>query len=140
MSTMPAVQIHGVDDVRVDQVEVPEAGPGDVLVRVAICGICGSDLHIYRGKHPSAPLPVAIGHELSGQVIKTGESVKRVKEDDRVAVEPVIACGVCHFCRRGSYHLCRDISFQYRVGQGGFTPYHLDRLEPRWSEVRDSKP
>lgn len=103
-------------------VVVPETGAHDVRIAVKAVSICGSDIHIFKGKHPAAPLPVPVGHEIAGEVTAVGEEVTRVRPGDRVAVEPVIACGECHFCLRGSYHLCRNISFQYRVGQGGFTP------------------
>ena len=73
------------------------------------------------------PLPVAIGHELAGEVLRIGKEVSRVKEGDRVVVEPVIICGECTFCRRGGYQLCLNISFQYRAGQGAFTPYFVTR-------------
>jgi 2-desacetyl-2-hydroxyethyl bacteriochlorophyllide A dehydrogenase len=99
--------------------------PKDVLIGVKACSICGSDLHIFKGKHPSAPLPMAIGHELCGEVLRIGEGVSKVKEGDRVVVEPVIICGRCHFCLKGQYHLCAQISFQYRRGQGGFAPYFI---------------
>lgn len=104
---------------------LPELGEHDVKLRVKATTICGGDLHIFKGKHPAAALPVAIGHEVAGQVVEVGSHVTKVEEGDPVAVEPVIACGACHFCRRGQYHLCTDISFQYRVGQGGFTPYFV---------------
>ncbi len=97
--------------------------PQEVRLAVRAAAICGSDLHIFKGKHPSAPLPVSVGHELAGEVIETGPAVTKVKLGDRVTVEPVIACGTCDPCRRGKYHLCRNISFQYRKGQGAFAPY-----------------
>jgi len=102
---------------------LPDLDPHDVRVKVKAVSICGSDLHIFKGKHPAAPLPVPVGHEISGVVDQTGSEVTKLKTGDRVAIEPVIACGTCHFCQRGQYHLCTQISFQYRVGQGGFTPY-----------------
>jgi len=68
---------------------------------------------------------MAIGHELSGEVIEIGKSVTRISRGDRVAVEPVIPCGKCHFCLRGGYHLCQDIRYQYAAGQGGFTPFFV---------------
>jgi 2-desacetyl-2-hydroxyethyl bacteriochlorophyllide A dehydrogenase len=102
---------------------LPPVGDHDVLLRVKACAICGGDLHIYKGKHPLASLPMAIGHELSGEVIRTGNSVTRISPGDRIAVEPVIPCGKCYFCLRGEYHLCQDIRYQYAAGQGGFTPF-----------------
>jgi 2-desacetyl-2-hydroxyethyl bacteriochlorophyllide A dehydrogenase len=97
----------------------------DVLIRVKAAAICGSDLHIFKGKHPSAPLPCAVGHELAGRVERVGRHVSRLKEGDRVVVEPIIVCGQCEFCLSGRYNLCSDISFQYRRGQGGFASYFI---------------
>src|SRR3989304_4417140 len=109
---------------------LPSLQSNQVLVKVKAASICGSDLHIFKGKHPSAPLPAAVGHELCGEIIRVGREVARVQEGDRVAIQPVIVCGKCHFCQRGEYHLCLNISFQYRQGQGGFTPYLV--AEERW--------
>lgn len=105
--------------------KLPDLHNNGVLVKVKATSICGGDLHIFKGKHPAAPLPVPIGHEVSGEVVKIGRSVSKVKEGDRVVIEPVIVCGECHFCRRGEYGFCTNISFQYRVGQGGVTPYFM---------------
>ena len=104
---------------------LPELSPKEVLIGVKASSICGSDLHIFKGKHPSAPLPVAIGHELSGRVLRIGKAVSKLGEGDRVVVEPVITCGQCDFCQRGEYNLCTRISFQYRKGQGAFAPYFI---------------
>lgn len=97
--------------------------PNQVVIRIISSAICGSDLHIYKGKHPSAPLPVTIGHEFSGEVISIGSEVKRVKLGDRVTVEPVIVCGKCKACRTGNYGYCENISFTYRNGDGAMAQY-----------------
>jgi 2-desacetyl-2-hydroxyethyl bacteriochlorophyllide A dehydrogenase len=104
---------------------LPPLGESDVLIRVRAAAICGSDLHIYKDAHPAVSLPVTVGHELSGEVIAVGEQVSRVQPGDRVAVEPVLVCGKCYFCRRGQYQRCTEISFQYRQGQGGFTTHFI---------------
>jgi 2-desacetyl-2-hydroxyethyl bacteriochlorophyllide A dehydrogenase len=104
---------------------LPPFGPRDVLIKVRASCICGGDLHLYRGKHPLAPLPMAIGHEISGEVIDRGRDVSKISLGDRVAVEPVITCGACPFCLRGEYHLCLNIGYQYSSGQGGFAPYFI---------------
>ena len=89
MSTMPIVRIHAPDDVRMDQIERPVAGPDDVLVQVQRCGICGSDLsYIKIGGIPRAAMPFALGHEFSGVVIEAGENVRHVQVGDRVVVNP----------------------------------------------------
>jgi len=85
--------------------------------------ICGSDLHIFKGKHPSAPLPVTIGHEFAGDVVAVGSGVTKVKVGDRVTVEPVIVCGKCLACRSGNYGHCENISFTYRNGDGAMADY-----------------
>ncbi len=97
--------------------------PNEVMIKVRNAAICGSDLHLFKGKHPSASLPSAVGHELAGEVSRVGSEVSGIKEGDRVTVEPVINCGNCYFCQRGDYHLCANISFQYRQGQGAFSEY-----------------
>ena len=106
---------------------LPTLGPDEVQIKVKAVSICGSDLHIFKGAHPAAPLPVPAGHEIAGEVEKVGNSVNKLKPGDRVAIEPVIVCEECYFCQRGEYSLCENISFQYRKGQGGFTPLFIAR-------------
>lgn len=105
-------------------------GDHDVLVKIKAAAICGSDLHLYKGLHPSVKLPSAVGHEASGEITEIGRSVTKHRVGDRVTIEPVIACGTCEYCVRGDYHLCANISFKYREGQGAFSPWfivHEDR-------------
>ncbi len=104
---------------------LPSLGEKDVLIRVKACSICGGDVHLYKGKHPLASLPAAIGHELAGEIIKKGPGVSKVNLGDRVVVEPVLTCGQCYFCVHGEYHLCQNIAYQYSAGQGGFMPYFI---------------
>lgn len=104
---------------------LPEPVAHDVIVRVKAAAICGSDMHLYRGRHPSAQLPSAVGHEIAGDVFAVGEAVQMCQVGDRVTIEPIIVCGECEFCQRGQYHLCSRVSFQYRQGQGGFAPYFV---------------
>ena len=123
--TYPMALMTAPGKVEFRERKLPRLSSKDVLIRVKASSICGSDLHIFKGKHPSVSLPVAIGHELSGEVLRIGKEVSKVREGDRVVVEPVIVCGECHFCRRGEYHHCLHISFQYRKGQGAFAPYFV---------------
>lgn len=119
--TRPMAIVTAPGRVELHEKPIPSLGPQDVHVQVKAATICGSDLHIYKGKHPAAALPVPVGHEIAGQVAAVGPEVRRIQPGDRVAVEPVIACGACFYCLRGQYHLCTDVSFQYRRGQGGIT-------------------
>jgi 2-desacetyl-2-hydroxyethyl bacteriochlorophyllide A dehydrogenase len=97
----------------------------EVLVRIKTAAICGSDLHLFKGKHPAVSLPVAVGHEAAGEVVAVGKGVTKHQVGSRVTIEPVIACGQCENCRKGRYNLCENISFQYREGQGAFAPYFI---------------
>jgi threonine dehydrogenase-like Zn-dependent dehydrogenase len=110
---------------KIDFRDMPIRDPKEheVMIKVQAAAICGSDLHLFKGKHPSVSLPSAVGHELSGEVVRVGRMVNGFEEGDRVTIEPVIACGSCYYCQRGEYHLCSNISFQYRQGQGAFGEY-----------------
>ncbi|MEA4912026.1 MAG: alcohol dehydrogenase catalytic domain-containing protein [Oscillospiraceae bacterium] len=95
----------------------------EVLIKIKASAICGSDLHIFKGKHPAVSLPVTIGHEMSGTVEVLGGGVTKLKRGDRVTVEPCIVCGKCDACRRGEYSFCEHISFTYRNGDGAMADY-----------------
>ncbi len=110
--------------------DVPPPGESQVLIAVRASSICGGDLHIYKGKHPSAPLPMALGHEMSGEVAAVGKKVGSVAVGDRVTVEPVIACGQCSPCLRGEYGYCDNLSFHYRQGRGAMADYFM--ADERW--------
>lgn len=86
----------------------PEIGPDDILVRVASCGICGSDVHGFDGGSGRRIPPIIMGHEASGTVAKAGANVKRFKQDDRVTFDSMINCGRCVYCRKGQPNLCAD--------------------------------
>lgn len=110
--------------------EIPRPAGDEVLLKVEACAICGSDLHVFHDRHPFVSLPSAIGHEISGTVVETGDEIRGLQEGDLVVVEPVISCGRCVACLRGRYHLCENITFHYREGQGGFAQFFMAR--ERW--------
>lgn len=90
------------------EVEEPRAGDGDVLIRVAYGGICGTDIHIMEDRFPSHP-PVIIGHEFSGEIIEVGAGVENYKVGDRVVAEPHRGgCGICRYCLTGKVEVCRN--------------------------------
>ena len=90
---MKAAVFYDVEDIRLEDVPEPEIGDDDVLVEVAACGICGSDLEYYLGRSPvgtpDGKGPLILGHEFSGRVVKLGKEVDRLAEGDRVAVNPI---------------------------------------------------
>ena len=123
MTTYPMAFIPAPGKIEFRNMELRDPESHEVMLKMRTAAICGSDLHLFKGKHPSVSLPSAVGHELAGEVIRVGRDVTGFSEGDRVTVEPVIACGNCHYCLRGAYHLCVNISFQYRKGQGAFAEY-----------------
>lgn len=104
---MKAAVIADVGQVGVEEVPDPSPGPRDVVVEVAGCGICGTDLHILGGEF-APTLPVVPGHEFAGQVVEVGSQVGEVSVGDRVAVDPSLHCGECYYCRRGRGNLCEN--------------------------------
>jgi len=102
---MRAFEIRFIRNGGVVEMPEPSISPDDVLVRVACCGVCGTDLHIFEGGYP-VRLPLVPGHEFSGVIDKIGRRVKRFKVGDRVAVDPNINCGTCYYCRKGMTNFC----------------------------------
>src|SRR5207302_966973 len=88
------------------QMDEPEIGPDDVLIRVRACGICGSDVHGLDGSTGRRIPPLVMGHEAAGMVEKAGANVRDLKRGDRVTFDSTIYCGHCAFCARGDVNLC----------------------------------
>jgi (R,R)-butanediol dehydrogenase/meso-butanediol dehydrogenase/diacetyl reductase len=109
-----AARLHGVEDVRVEDLPEPEPGQGEVKVKVAACGICGSDLHLYKGaglRQGAEFEAYVLGHEFSGEVVAVGEGVTDRALGDRVAVRPTVTCGMCGACQAGATNVCRALRF-----------------------------
>ena len=103
---MRAGVYRGVRDMAVEEVAEPELGPGDVIIAVKACGICGSDLHVYTEGGPPIDPGQVMGHEFAGEVSAVGAGVEGIIVGDRVAGFPVLACGKCRRCREGMRSLC----------------------------------
>lgn len=112
--------------VEIRSLPAPEPGPGEVRIRVAAGGVCGTDLHIYHGAPEIARLlkpPLVLGHEVSGVVDAVGEGARRVAVGDRVSLESHIPCGACYPCRLGRTHICRYTGYPGVTRDGGFADY-----------------
>jgi len=111
--TMLAAVLYGQEDVRMEQVPVPHAGPGEVIVRVFAALTCGTDLKVFRrGYHAKMIQPPALfGHELAGVVAEVGEGVTNFAVGDRVVPINSAPCGECYFCKRAQENLCEDLLF-----------------------------
>jgi (R,R)-butanediol dehydrogenase/meso-butanediol dehydrogenase/diacetyl reductase len=128
---MKAAKFYAKEDLRIEDVPEPKPGPGEVKIRNAYTGICGSDLHIFytpesvgmdfHTPHPvtGSTFPQILGHEFSGTVIELGEGVTDVKVGDRVAVWPIYYCGTCAACRKGRFNICTQIGFHGVTSDGG---------------------
>jgi L-iditol 2-dehydrogenase len=125
-ATMQAAVYRGVNDVRVETVPVPEIGPGEMLVRVHTCGICGTDLKkIATGSHSA---PRIFGHETSGMVAAIGRDVSKFLPGDRVMVFHHIPCRACYYCRRKTFAQCETYkkvgcTAGFEPSGGGFAEY-----------------
>ena len=111
--TMKAAVLHGREDVRIEHVPVPEAGPGELVVRVGAALTCGTDLKVFRrGYHAKMIQPPALfGHELAGTVVQMGAGVTNFALGDRVVALNSAPCGACYFCERDQENLCDDLLF-----------------------------
>lgn len=91
------------------EIDIPVLGADQVLVKIHMIGICGSDIHVYHGKHPFTKYPVTQGHEVSGEVTALGDAVTDLAIGQKVTIEPQIFCGKCHPCTHGKYNLCEEL-------------------------------
>ena len=103
---MKALLLSEYKHLAVADLPTPVPGPGEVLVRVAACGICGSDVHGYDGSSGRRIPPIVMGHEAAGVVAVVGEGVAAYRAGDRVTFDSTVYCGECEFCRRGEVNLC----------------------------------
>ncbi|MGD0842418.1 MAG: galactitol-1-phosphate 5-dehydrogenase [Candidatus Acidiferrales bacterium] len=103
---MKALLLSQYRQLEIADLPVPDAGPGEVLLRVAACGICGSDVHGYDGASGRRIPPLVMGHEASGTVAALGAGVKNFAVGDRVTFDSTVSCGECAYCVRGEINLC----------------------------------
>lgn len=116
--TMQAAFFAGERALQIREVPDPEPGPGEVLLDVRACGVCGSDLHQYAGRWPQPPfIP---GHEIAGEIRAVGEGVLGWQPGDRACVEPFLYCGACRYCMAGRYYQCPQMGFLTLTAHGGF--------------------
>lgn len=116
-----------------DEIPVPQPGPGQVLVEVDTCGICASDLHVVQGVTPHGELPMTLGHEVAGTVAASGEGADEWITGDRVAVAAGIPCGQCEYCIGGRINLCNWLQvpgINVDGGQAGYVTVDQRILVP----------
>jgi L-iditol 2-dehydrogenase len=116
---MRVAMYYSNNDVRVEEMPVPKIGPGELLVRVEVCGVCGSDVAEWD-RLPKAPL--VLGHEIAGVVEEVGEGVEHYRKGDRVTAAHHVPCNTCHYCRSGHHTVC-DTLRSTRFDPGGFAEF-----------------
>ncbi len=105
---MKALLLTEVKKLQVVELPDPTCGPGDLLVRVKACGICGSDIHGFDGSSGRRIPPLVMGHEAAGIVQAVGQDVRGFRVGDRVTFDSTVSCGSCHYSRKGSINLCEN--------------------------------
>ncbi len=124
---MKAAFFLGNQTFQVQELEIPHAQAGEVVIRNEACGVCGTDVHIYHGEAGSAEVapPVVLGHEYAGEVVEVGEGVTALAPGDHVTVDPNIYCGACAYCRNGKKQLCEAMQAIGVTRDGGFSQYSV---------------
>lgn len=122
---MKASRFLGNKTFAVTDLPTPHAGPGELVLRNQVCGVCDTDVHIYHGEPGSADVnpPVVLGHEYSGEVVEVGEGVTGFAVGDHVTVDPNIYCGHCAYCQNGKKQLCPSMEAIGVTRDGGFAQY-----------------
>ena len=120
-AAMKAAILHDDRDIRFGEVPDPRLEPGQVLVKSAYAGICGTDLHIFRGEfRQRVKFPAIQGHEFGGTIVEIGKGVTDLKVGDRVAVDPILPCHACVACHSGHINACRTLKLLGVDLAGGF--------------------
>jgi len=109
----------------IEEVPIPEPAANEVLIRVKNCGICGSDVHAYHGRHPFISCPIVLGHEFSGVIegLGPGAEAYGLSRGQRVTVEPNLVCGKCYNCRIGRYNICDELKVIGCQSTGAYAEY-----------------
>lgn len=118
-TVMKVARYYGAEDIRIEEMSLPDAGPGELVIRIRASGICGSDvMHWYRQGRG----PVVLGHEVAGEVAAVGEGVAAFRAGDRVSASHHVPCNICHYCLKGHETVC-DTLRSTTFYPGGFSEY-----------------
>lgn len=122
---MKAAVFSGKHDLKIENLEIPKAKKGEIVLKVKACGICGTDIHIFEGDEGAAATPcgTVLGHEFAGIVTEVGEGVKGFSVGDRVCIDPNKLCNECYYCKSGIGHFCPDMLGIGTTVNGEFAEY-----------------
>ena len=124
---MKAAVLYKPGELKIENVPMPVFGDEDILLKVGACAICGTDIRIFKYGHKHFTKPTITGHETSGTIADKGKRVKGYEIGEKVAVDPIVSCGTCHYCKKGLTNLCLTFkqtteAFGYHY-PGGFAEY-----------------
>jgi 2-desacetyl-2-hydroxyethyl bacteriochlorophyllide A dehydrogenase len=133
---MQAAIFNGVKNIVLEDYSLRPLEKNELLIKVACCGICGTDKHIYAGKAPSK-VPVILGHEYTGTVVEKGNNYSKFNIDDTVAIDPNINCGYCDYCKKGRVNFCENLKALGVTINGGFAEYSIVPLSQAYLIPKD---
>lgn len=124
---MRALVYKSPKNIQIEDVQVPEVGDSDVLIKIKYCGVCGTDIHIYNGDGGAFEVtpPLIMGHEFSGIVETIGTKVKKVNVGDLVTIDPNNMCGECYYCKNAMEQFCENVIGIGTTYDGGFAQYQV---------------
>lgn len=121
--------VKAAGEMELRDVPVPKPGPDEVRIRVGRIGICGSDIHVWHGKHPFTPFPVVQGHEFCGHLDELGTEVDSLEVGRLVTAMPQIICGECPSCRKGSFNICESLRVRGFQADGCGQEYFVTKAD-----------
>lgn len=138
---MKAAVIDKKDSIHLKEVDMPVLNDGEALIKVKYCGICGSDIHVLKGAHPTAKFPVIPGHEFVGELVDIkGSGSERYEIGDHVVAQPFFSCGNCGPCAKGEDNVCEDLHFMGAHTNGGFAEYVKVATRKMYKIPKDMNP
>src|SRR5262245_15800757 len=117
---MRAAVYHPNQQIKIEEIPIPKIGPGEILLKVRACGVCGTDVLKVTRALPKKP--VVLGHELVGEAVEVGTGITQFKKGDRIVVAHHVPCRDCHYCRHGQHSMCRHFK-ETNLDPGGFAEY-----------------
>ena len=136
---MKAVYANEKEKIDIRELPLPEIGRNEALIEIVYAGVCGSDITMYRGLHPTARLPVVLGHEIFG-VVREIDGRDDIRAGDRVTAEPLLFCGVCEACKQGFGNVCGNLRLIGLHLNGAYSQYikvGAEKLVPIKSDIPD---
>lgn len=132
MNTMKAIVYYGVENIKIEQLPIPECNENELRVKIDACSVCGTDLKAYKSGNPRIKAPIVMGHEFTGIIDVVGENVKGYNLGERIVMATSVSCGSCYYCKKGSNNLCSDLKpmgFSYNGGMAEYTIIPEDAIK-----------